>query len=190
MGVTLGYSLVSFVGYANLGFAPLYAIQDLGADRAEAGFMLGSLGALGGVIGVVGGGVLADRVARDGVHARRVLFIASVAIAMMLGHAAMFSAASLSFFYPSVFVTMIFMSAALGGSSGTIVNIVPTELRGTATAVFLLGTNMIGLALGPYTGGKLSVSIGDLGAGMLGLLFALPLTLGALLIAYRAMPKS
>lgn len=190
LGVTLGYSFLSFLGYANFAFSPLYAIQELGADPGEAGFMLGSLGALGGTFGVVGGGILADRVAKDGVHARRVLFIAATAAATMICHAIMFSAVSLAFYYAAVFVTLIFMSASLGGSSGTIVNIVPPELRGTATAAFLLGTNMIGLALGPYAGGKLSVLFGDLGTGMLALVAMLPLTLTALLIAYGALPKT
>jgi len=190
MGVTFGYSFLSFLGYANFGFAPLYAIQDLGADPSEAGFMLGSLGALAGTLGVIGGGVIADRLARDGVHARRVLFIALTASATMICHAVMFSADSLAIYYPAVFVTLIFMSASLGGSSGTVVNIVPPRLRGTATAAFLLGTNMIGLALGPYAGGKLSDYFGDLGQGMLALLIMLPLTCIALLIAYASMPKS
>lgn len=189
MGVTLGYALLSFVGYANFGFSPLYAIQELGADPAEAGFMLGGLGAVAGTLGVVGGGILADRLARDGVHARRVMFVAVTATLTMIFHAVMFSAQSLAVYYPSVFVTLIFMSASLGGSSGTIVNIVPPQLRGTATAAFLLGTNMIGLALGPYCGGKLSLMLDDLGQGMLALLIMSPPTVVALLVAYRALPK-
>lgn len=189
MGLTIGYASLSFLGYANFAFSPLYAIQELGADQSEAGFMLGSLGALGGSLGVIGGGILADRVARDGVQARRIMFIAITAAATMICHAVMFSATSLAYFYPAVFITLIFMSASLGGSSGALVNIVPPQLRGTATAAFLLATNMIGLALGPYCGGKLSELTGDLGTGMLMMLIALPVTIIALMISYRALPK-
>ncbi len=190
LGVTFGYSFLSLLGYANFGFAPLFAIEELGADPAEAGFMLGGLGALGGTLGIVVGGIVADKVARDGVQAKRVLFVAITASATMIGHAVMFSVDTLALYYPAVFATLIVMSASLAGSSGTVVNIVPSGLRGTATAGFLLGTNMIGLALGPYTGGKLSGYFGDLGTGMLALLVMLPLTLASLYIAYSAMPKS
>lgn len=190
MGLTIGYASLSFLGYANFAFSPLYAIQELGADPSKAGFMLGSLGALGGSLGVISGGILADRVARDGVQARRIMFIAITAAATMICHAVMFSATSLAFYYPAVFVTLIFMSASLGGSSGALVNIVPPQLRGTATAAFLLATNMIGLALGPYCGGKLSELTGDLGTGMLMMLIAFPFAIGALMISYRALPKS
>ena len=187
LGVTLGYSLLSFVGYANFAFSPLYAIQELGEDPADAGFMLGSLGALGGSIGVIFGGMIADHVARDGVHARRVLFTGMTVLCTMIGHAVMFSAASLPSFYAADFVTLVFMSATLGGSSGTLVNIVPPHLRGTATAGFLLGTNMIGLALGPYFGGKLSEVSGDLGDAMLMLLVLLPPAMIAFAVAWKAL---
>lgn len=187
IGVTAGYSLLSILGYANLAFTPLYAIQELHADPAEAGFMLGGIGALGGSLGVVLGGLVADHVARDGVHARRVALIAITVTATMLLHGVMFTATTLSLYYPAAFVMMMFMSATLGGASGTVVNIVPPQLRATATAAFLLGTNMLGLSLGPYVAGKLSSATGSLGTGLLALLVLLPPSLIALTIAYRAL---
>jgi hypothetical protein len=107
----------------------------------------------------------------------------------MLLHGVMFTATTLSLYYPAVFVTMMFMSATLGGASGTVVNIVPPQLRATATAAFLLGTNMLGLSLGPYTAGKLSTVTGSLGTGLLALLVLLPPSLIALMVAYRALRK-
>ncbi|MDR2858660.1 MAG: MFS transporter [Novosphingobium sp.] len=189
IGLTLGYTLLSIVGYANLAFAPLYAIQELHANPAAAGFMLGGIGALGGSLGVVLGGIAADRAARDGVHARRVVLIGMTVAATMLLHGVMFTATTLTFYYPAVFVTMAFMSASLGGASGTLVNIVPPHLRATATAAFLLSTNMLGLALGPYAAGKLSTVTGSLGTGLLALLVLAPPSLIALALAYRALPK-
>src|SRR5690606_15535668 len=56
VGVTLGYGLVTIIGYAMTAFAPLYAIEVLGADPREAGFVLGGAGMLGGIVGVVGSG--------------------------------------------------------------------------------------------------------------------------------------
>ncbi|HEY0958916.1 MAG TPA: MFS transporter [Novosphingobium sp.] len=190
VGVTIGYALVSFVGYANIGFAPLYAIQELHAAPQDAAFMLGGIGALGGAAGVVLGGLAADRIARGGRHSRRVGLVIFTATGTMLLHAAMYSAPSLPVYYVTAMAMVLCMSATLGGASGTIVNIVPPTLRGTAAAAFLLGTNLIGLALGPYAAGRLSAAFGDLGLGLTALTAAWPLTLIALVAAFRGLPRS
>ena len=184
LALTVSYSLVCFVGYASTAFMPLYAIEVLGADAKQAGFILGGAGAAGGVAGVMMGGMIADRLARDGNQSMRILVITVSAIIAMLCHAALFTASSLAFYYVLAFISWVFLAATLGGSSGALVNIVRPELRGTATAGFLLGTNMIGLALGPYTAGKISMVTGDLGLGLLSLLIVVPFMLMALGITF------
>lgn len=189
LGVTLGYGTFAFIAYANIAFTPLYAIQELGADPAAAGLALGGIGGLGGVGGVVLGGVIADRLARRGGHARRVALTMAGAAAATAAHAVMFSAGSLPLFYAMVFAMQLGNSIALVGASGTIVNITPPHLRGAATAAFLLAGNMIGLGLGPYTAGKMSAVLGGLGDGMLTTLLVAPVMLLALALAHRALRK-
>lgn len=184
LALTASYSLVTFVGYASTAFMPLYAIEVLGADPQQAGFILGGAGAAGGVAGVVLGGMIADRLARNGNQAARILVIMISASLAMLCHAVLFSTSSLQLYYALALVSWIFLAATLGGSSGALVNIVRPDLRGTATAGFLLGTNMIGLALGPYTAGKISTLTGDLGFGLLALLGVVPFMLIAMAMAY------
>lgn len=184
LALTASYSLVTFVGYASTAFMPLYAIEVLGADPKQAGFILGGAGAAGGVAGVMVGGMIADRLARDGNQAMRVLVITVSAMVAMLCHALLFTAESLAFYYVLALISWVFLAATLGGSSGALVNIVRPDLRGTATAGFLLGTNMIGLALGPYTAGKISTLTGDLGLGLLSLLVVVPFMLIAMAVTY------
>lgn len=184
LALTASYSLVTFVGYASTAFMPLYAIETLGADPRQAGFILGGAGAAGGVAGVIIGGMIADRLARDGNQAARILVITVSAMLAMLCHAVLFSTSSLALYYALALVSWIFLAATLGGSSGALVNIVRSDLRGTATAGFLLGTNMIGLALGPYTAGKISMLTGDLGTGLLALLVVVPFMLLAMAMTY------
>ena len=57
--------------------------------------------------------------------------------------------------------------------------------RFLATAGFVLGSTLLGLALGPYSAGKFSMLLGDLGNGLLVLLAILPFGLFALLVAER-----
>lgn len=190
LGVSVAYGLVSFIGYANLAFTPLYAMQELKADMAQAGFVIGGAGALGGGLGVVVGGLLADRIAGDGAQSRRILLVMATASAAFASHALMFTADALGVFYVGVFIAQFFASASLAGASGAIINIVPGRFRGTATAAFLMTTNMLGLAMGPYMGGKASTLLGDLGTGMLSLLALVPVILGLLLYAWRGMRRA
>ncbi|RZK03206.1 MAG: MFS transporter [Novosphingobium sp.] len=185
VGVTLGYGLVTIVGYAMTAFAPLYAIEVLGADAREAGFWLGGAGTLGGIIGVVGSGALADRLAGSTHNHRRVWVIAGTAIGSALLYALMFTASDRPVYYALNFIGWIFFAGTLGGSSGAVVNAVPARVRGIATAGFVLGSTLLGLALGPYSAGKFSALLGGLGNGLLVLLVVVPFGLIALAVAER-----
>ncbi|MFC4293599.1 MFS transporter [Novosphingobium tardum] len=189
LGVTIGYGLIAFLAYANAAFAPLYIIQHFGADPTQVGFVVGGAAAVGGAAGVIGGGALADRLAGPGQDARRILVIIGGLITSLVPYYLSYTTSSLTVFYLLVFPTQALASAALGGSSGTIVNIVKPEVRGTATAAFLLGATMIGLALGPYSAGKMSTHLGDLGAGLLAIMVVAPVSLVALIIAYRNLSR-
>jgi MFS family permease len=185
VGITLGYGLVTIVGYAMTAFAPLYAIEVLGADPREAGFVLGGAGTLGGILGVIAAGAIADRLAGENRDHRRVWVIAGAAAGSALLYALMFTATSRPIYYAFNFIGWIFFSATLGGSSGAVVNAVPARVRGVATGGFVLGATMLGLALGPYSAGKFSILFGDLGAGLLVLLVVIPFGLLALAVAER-----
>jgi MFS family permease len=50
----------------------------------------------------------------------------------------------------------------IGPGASTVQDLVPPRMRGTASAAYLLVVTFIGLALGPYTVGRLSEAIGDL----------------------------
>ena len=49
----------------------------------------------------------------------------------------------------------------IGPGAATVQDLVPARLRGTASAAYLLVITFIGLALGPYTIGRLSVALGN-----------------------------
>jgi hypothetical protein len=185
VGVTLGYGLVTIIGYAMTAFAPLYAIEVLGANPREAGFVLGGAGMLGGIIGVVGSGAIADRLAGSDRNYRRIWVIAGASVGSALFYAAMFTATSRTAYYLLNFIGWIFFSGTLGGSSGAVVNAVPARARGVATAGFVLGSTLLGLATGPYAAGKFSALLHSLGAGLLVLLVVVPFALAALLVAER-----
>jgi hypothetical protein len=185
VGVTLGYGLTTIVGYAMTGFAPLYAIEVLGIDSREAGFVLGGTGGLAGIIGVLGSGALSDRLAAGGQDYRRVWVTIGATIASAAIYSAMFTTRSPAAYYVLHFFGWIVFAGTLGGSSGAVVNAVAARYRGVATAGFVLGSTLLGLALGPYSAGKFSALLGNLGDGLLVLLAVVPFALVALVVAER-----
>jgi hypothetical protein len=77
----------------------------------------------------------------------------------------------------------------LGPGASTVQDLVLPRMRGIASGAFLLVVTLLGLALGPYTIGRLSVATGDLR-------FALACSLGAnvaalvlFLLAARTLPR-
>ena len=185
VSLTVAYGLFTFIALANIAFAPLYAIENLGADPVAAGLSIGSIGGLGGAGGVILGGLLADRLARSAGHRARVAVTVAGVLATTVCHTVMYGGVPLPMFYAMVFAVQLGNSLVLVGASGAMLNLVPPQLRGTASAAFLLGGNMLGSALGPYFAGRMSMLLGDLGLGMLAVLAVAPPLLVALAIAYR-----
>lgn len=185
----VAYGLNAFIAYAMSFWAAPYAMRVLDAPADQAGFLIGGSGALGGFLGVVVGGRLADRLRRTN-PAGRIAVVIFSAIApvplMILG----FTAESLPIFYAIILPTQALASAALGAAAATTQDLVLPRMRGTATATFFIGTTLLGLGLGPYLAGYVSTLTGDLAIGMLSLLATVPMGLIAAIIAYRLLPAA
>lgn len=198
--VILGFGSISFVGYA-LGFwAAPYAIRTFVAPLIAAGqplpwygttefvaFTLGSSGALGGFLGIVAGGALADWAKRRN-PAGRVLVAALSTLVPAPFIIWMFTTDSLSIFLLANLVPATFGSIYVGIAAATSQDIVLPRMRGAATATYFIGTTLVGLGLGPYFAGKMSQVSGSLATGVLSLLIAAPVTVICLYFLYRNLP--
>lgn len=185
----IAYGLNAFMAYAMAFWAAPYAMRVLGAAASEAGFVIGGSGALGGFLGVVIGGRIADRLRRSNPAGRlAVVIFGSVAPAPLMAIA--FTTPSLPVFYAMVLPAQLLASAALGAAAATTQDLVLPRMRGTATATFFIGTTLLGLALGPYLAGYVSTVSGSLATGMLSLLATVPLALAAAVAAYRLLPAA
>jgi MFS family permease len=76
-------------------------------------------------------------------------------------------------------------SAWVGAAVATLQDLVLPRMRATAGATYILGTTMVGLALGPYFAGKVSVLAGDLGTGIFALYVMPPFTVLGLWLVSR-----
>ncbi len=187
LAIVLAYGLNSFVAYAVGFWAAPHAIRDLGVAPAQAGFILGSLGAVAGFLGVSIGGVMADRLRRTNPSGRIavVLFGAVMPIApVVIG----FLAKEPQLFYVMLFCAQMLAATALGAAGASVQDLVLPRMRGTATGTFFIGTTLIGLALGPYIAGRVSTLTGSLPTGILSLFAVTPIALAAGIYAYRNYP--
>ncbi len=185
----LGYGMVAFMSYAASFWAAPYAIRILEEAPSTAGWWIGGPGALGGFLGVIIGGRLADWLRQRNPAGRLIMVAVGLAGAAPFLYI-MFTTTDPTTFYLAAFLQSLFGSSALGGAAATTQDLVLPRMRGTATATFFLATTLVGLALGPYMAGQVSAMSGSLSVGGLSLLVAVPIGLILLAVAYRTVPEA
>jgi MFS family permease len=179
---SLSFSFLAFTGYA-LGFwtAP-YFVRVLGVREGEAGLVLGLTAAAAGFLGVTLGGVLADRWRRRGASGPLRVAILNAILPVPLA-VAMFTTQDRALAYALNFPLAILGSMWIGPGASTVQDLVLPRMRASASAAYLLVITFIGLAMGPYTVGRVSLALGSLRAAILCALCANAL---ALLCAWLA----
>ena len=158
---TLGFSSLSFTGYAiSLWTAPFF-IRYHGFSFAEIGGILGLISAVGGGFGVTMGGILADWFRRLVPTGRLVVGMMNallpIPFLLLALNAEDRTTALVLFTFAQVFAALWLPA---GGS--TVQDLVLPHMRARASAIFLLFITIAGLALGPYVVGRLSDLWGSL----------------------------
>lgn len=158
---TLGFSFLSFTGYAISFWTAQFFIRYHGFSASEIGDRLGVISAVGGGLGVTLGGVLADRLRLLMPSGRLVVGMMNALIPVPLLLMALTASdrnQALVFFSGA----QVFAALWLGAGSSTVQDLVLPHMRARASAVFLLFVTIVGLALGPYVVGRLSDLWGNL----------------------------
>jgi MFS family permease len=196
--LVIAFGSISFVTYATSFWIPYFVEQNFYPNplapaayiggmtaKEEVGTIVGWSGAASAAVGVILGGYLSD-VWRER-DARGRLFVNMVAaLAPMPLVAFMLTTDNLLAFYLVNPVAHLLASCWVGAAVATLQDLVLPRMRGTAGATYILGTTMVGLALGPYYAGKVSVLAADLGTGIAALYLMPPLTvLGLWLVSRR-----
>lgn len=188
MSIVLAYGMICFLGYSISYWASPYAERTFALGKAELGVLIGAPNAVGGFLGVIFGGRLADYLhRRHGGGRAMVLLIALLGTvpAIALGY----STSSATLFLVCNFVAQFTTSSALGAGAAATQSLVEPRMRGVATAIYFLGATLLGLALGPFTAGFISEATGSLAAGVLATLAVVPIGLVAVAVAVRQMPR-
>ncbi|MBK5912705.1 MFS transporter [Rhodothalassium salexigens] len=172
--LSLGAASASMVGYGLMFWLPSFFVRsfadtlpaffawapavlvpaDAGPVRL-AGFFYGAILLVGGTVGVLAGGILADRLGRtDRAAYARVPAVAFLAIlpALVIGLLTHTPAAAFAAFLVLQALSLTWLGPLLSAFQ----HLVPATMRATASALFLLINNLIGLALGNLLIGALS----------------------------------
>lgn len=150
--MVLGITLVSFGLYGSGQFAPQYFVAAFPIDLTAVGLIVGLAGGIGAGIGTLGGGFLADRLARKNPAWYALTPAIGLAVCTPL-YILAYTRASWQTAALILLIPGLFHYTYLGPTFGVIQNSVDIRRRATATAVLLLFLNLIALAGGPpFTG--------------------------------------
>jgi len=160
-----GFSFLAFTGYGLGGWGPVFFMRVHGQSSADVGLVVGLTSAVGGLVGVMLGGHLADRLRQRGPTGRfqvgYLTAFASVPFALWMLHTD-----SLTLAYVLNFPSSVAAAMWIGAGASTVQDLMLPRMRAVASAFYILVVTFVGLALGPYVVGQLSDQLGDLPLAM------------------------
>lgn len=156
--LAFGAASSSMLGYGLAFWLPTLLQRSFGLDLVQTSWFIGAVLLLGGVSGMLLGGRLADRLGQgDRAFYAWVPAIAFV-IAVPLFAGGIWTSSVLAAFLLFL-VPQAMAYVWLGPVTGAVQHLVPAPARATASALFLLINNLIGLGGGIYALGKLSTAL-------------------------------
>jgi MFS family permease len=151
----IGFAFLAFTGYGVGHWTTVFFLRVHEIPIDQAGLLLGGIAAAGGFLGVAIGGIAADAWRRRDRRGRLYFALAStlVPVPLLIG---LVTTGSTSLALALNFPLAMAGSMWIGVGASTVQDLVLPRMRATASAAYLLVVTFIGLAMGPYTIGKLS----------------------------------
>lgn len=132
-----------------------YYQRQFGVDVADLGLVIGLAAAIGGLVGVVAGGLLADRLRARTPAGKLVVVLVSL-VTSMISSIWLLTAPTLQLAYIGSFALAGFAAMGLGPAVSTINDLVLPRVRASATAFGFMTTYLVAGAIGPYLIGVVS----------------------------------
>ncbi|MEO6338640.1 MAG: MFS transporter [Caulobacteraceae bacterium] len=153
--VVAGATVSTGATYGILTFAATFFVRRFGLDYAQAGLVAGLVGALPMMVSNLGGGILADVIARKDLRGYAWASMIGLIIAaplFVLG----FMQSTLTGAVVLLTLASVFQQSYLAPTYAVANNAVEPRMRATSVAVFQFTWNLIGLGLGPMVVGVMS----------------------------------
>lgn len=153
--LSFGAAASSVCGYGLAAWLPSFFIRSYKLSLTEMGLFYASITLIGGCIGILGGGILADRIGKSS----KANYPLIPAISFLIGLPCFFFAvnsSSLAIAFPLFLIPTALNLVWLGPIVTAVQHLVPAHMRSRASAMFLLINNLIGIAIGTYYFGAMS----------------------------------
>ncbi len=153
--LSFGAAASSVCGYGLAAWLPSFFIRSYKLSLTEMGLFYASITIIGGCLGILGGGILADRVGKRS----KAYYPLIPAVSFLIGLPCFFGAvhsSSLLLAFPLFLIPTALNLVCLGPIVTSVQHLVPAHMRTRASAMFLLINNLIGIAVGSYYFGAMS----------------------------------
>lgn len=162
--LSFGAASSSMLGYGIMFWMPSLLQRSFGLDLVETSWFLGAILLMGGTVGVLAGGRLADRLG----SADRAFYGWVPAVAYVIA-VPLYAGGIWTHSVPTAFLLFLLPQALayvwLGPVTSAVQHLVEPAARATASALFLLINNLIGLGGGIYALGALSKALAPVWGG-------------------------
>ncbi len=147
--LNLGIGMLTLFAYGAASWIPSLFIRRHGWTPGRTGLVFGLIVGVGGTVGIVTGGRLADWLRHRG-HTDANLRVALLGAVGVLPFAVLFPLVPSGFWAAMLLVPVLFfMSMPFGVAPAAIQQMMPNTMRAQATAFYLFVINLIGIGLGP-----------------------------------------
>jgi MFS family permease len=158
----IGFPCIGFVSYGSNFFAIPYLLRAHDVSSTQLGTVIGLSAALAAWMGITTGGYIADRLKQRWEHGRLLVGIGCILLTLPLAIGVYFSP-RLGGAYVFNFLVMFVSPMYIGPAMSTVNDLVPPQMRGTVSAIYLMMMSFIGLAMGPFTMGQISAALAAAG---------------------------
>jgi predicted MFS family arabinose efflux permease len=153
--LSFGAGLAAFSGYGLGNFMPSFLIRNHGFEMTEVGFILAGAGGVGGIVGTLLGGHLADR--RGAQDMRWYLWIPAIGSLLAIPLSVVYlQTDNQVVLIALIFLSTIFFNVYLAPCIAISHALVPPAMRALTSSVLYFILNMIGMGMGPLSVGLLS----------------------------------
>jgi MFS family permease len=144
-----GFALMAFTAYGAAAWIPTFFIRHHGWTAAEIGMAYGTVIMIFGTLGIVAGGRLSDWLARRGHEDANMRVGLLAAICGIPSGIAFPLVPDANLAVAMVAISTVFLSMPFGVAPAAVQEMMPNDMRGQASAVYLFVVNLIGLGVGP-----------------------------------------
>ena len=168
--LALGAASSSVCGYGVAGWLPLFMMRSFEMSLTQVSWYYSGIALIGGMLGIWGGGAIADKMAKRGKGAYPLVPAIAFLISAPCFILAMNSPWLIGLIFPGggsqfqqlalAFVIFLIPTglnlAWLGPITAAVQHLAPAPMRSTASAIFLLFNNLLGIAVGFFYFGWMS----------------------------------